>query len=159
MFFKTVVSLLLGDCGKKGAADIVILMDSSGSVGEENFELMKEFTKSIVDEFVIGSNAVQFGVVIFSTPVTGAFKLNEYTKADQLKAAIDEIEFQNGETHTGKALEYLRTKAFTAQEGIESSVNITMSTFRVQQIRLIPPPCREWKQNWRSNLLSLGPIK
>lgn len=130
MFFKTddhcVVSLLLGDCGKKGAADIVILMDSSGSVGEENFELMKEFTKSIVDEFVIGSNAVQFGVVIFSTPVTGAFKLNEYTKADQLKAAIDEIEFQNGETHTGKALEYLRTKAFTAQEGIESSVKVCM---------------------------------
>lgn len=128
MFFNTedhcVVSLLLGDCGKKGAADIVILMDSSGSVGEENFELMKEFTKSIVDEFVIGSNAVQFGVVIFSTPVTGAFKLNEYTKADQLKAAIDEIEFQNGETHTGKALEYLRTKAFTAQEGMESSVKL-----------------------------------
>lgn len=49
---------LLGDCGKKGVVDIVILMDFSGSVGEENFELMKEFIKSIVDEFVIGLNVV-----------------------------------------------------------------------------------------------------
>lgn len=112
------------DCGKKGAADIVFLMDSSGSVGEDNFELMKNFTKSIIDEFVIGPNAVQFGVVIFSTPVTGAFKLNQYTNADQLKKAIDGIEFANGETHTGKALEYLRTKAFTTQEGYRSDPNI-----------------------------------
>lgn len=118
--------LPLGDCGKKGAADIVFLMDSSGSVGEDNFELMKNFTKSIIDEFVIGPNAVQFGVVIFSTPVTGAFKLNQYTNADQLKKAIDGIEFANGETHTGKALEYLRTKAFTTQEGRESSVKVCM---------------------------------
>lgn len=62
MFFKIedycVVLFLLGDCGKKGVVDIVILMDFSGSVGEENFELMKEFIKSIVDEFVIGLNVV-----------------------------------------------------------------------------------------------------
>lgn len=68
-------------------------MDFSGSVGEENFELMKEFIKSIVDEFVIGLNVVQFGVVIFSILVIGVFKLNEYIKVDQLKVVIDEIEF------------------------------------------------------------------
>lgn len=58
LILKIIVLFLLGDCGKKGVVDIVILMDFSGSVGEENFELMKEFIKSIVDEFVIGLNVV-----------------------------------------------------------------------------------------------------
>jgi hypothetical protein len=108
---------LTGDCGKKGAADIVFLLDSSGSVGEENFERMKNFTKQIVDEFTIAADAVQFGVVIFSTPVTGAFPLNMYRDSEQLKAAISAIKFQNGETHTGKALEYLRLNSFSSKEG------------------------------------------
>lgn len=118
IIFKIVyASVLSGDCGKKGAADIVFLLDSSGSVGKENFEKMKDFTKEIIDEFTIGSNAVQFGIVIFSTPVTGAFPLNKYRDSTQLKKAISTIQFQNGETHTGKALEYLRLHSFSSKEG------------------------------------------
>jgi len=115
---------LASDCAEKGAADIVFLLDSSGSVGVENFDLMKNFTKSIVDEFAIGPNAVQFGIVIFSTPVIGAFKLNQYSDREELKKAIDGIEFKDGETHTGKALEYLREHTFTRQEGYRSNPNI-----------------------------------
>ncbi|XP_062574789.1 cartilage matrix protein-like [Saccostrea cucullata] len=115
---------LASDCSKKGAADIVFVLDSSGSVGEDNFEKMKNFTMDIVDEFTVGPDAVQFGIVIFSTPVTGAFSLNKYDNAKELKEAISEIEFEDGETHTGKALEFLRQKSFSTKEGARTSQKV-----------------------------------
>ena len=40
-------------------ADIVFVVDSSGSVGKENWELVKDFLKAFSSEFVISPDAMQ----------------------------------------------------------------------------------------------------
>jgi len=45
------------DC--EAQADIVFLLDSSGSVGSANFQKMKAFVHDMMTSFNIGPNAVQ----------------------------------------------------------------------------------------------------
>ena len=43
--------------------DVVFVMDSSGSVGSDNWNTAKTFAKNIISNFQIGPNDIQFGFV------------------------------------------------------------------------------------------------
>jgi hypothetical protein len=43
-----------------GQADIVFVLDESGSVGIANFQRSKQFASDAVAKFVIGENAIRF---------------------------------------------------------------------------------------------------
>ena len=58
-------------------ADIVFALDSSGSIGIENWQKVLNFTKSIAGGFDIGPENVQIGVNYYSNAVSLAFHLNE----------------------------------------------------------------------------------
>ena len=46
--------------------DLIFLLDASGSVGMENFELLKNWTKTIAQNFSIFDGSEQIGVVSYS---------------------------------------------------------------------------------------------
>ena len=50
------------DCEK---GDIVLVLDSSGSVGANNWEFIKQFGKDFTEEFVIGPENVQVDTMNF----------------------------------------------------------------------------------------------
>ena len=69
-------------CLKK--ADLVFILDASGSVGKKNWKKQVDFVISVVSRMKIGPDAVQVGLVIFSTKATVTFELNEHKTAEKV---------------------------------------------------------------------------
>lgn len=88
-------------------ADVVFVIDSSGSVGEVNFLKIKEFMKQTVSVFDIGDDFTRVGVITFSTTARLEFLLNTYNTTKDLINAIDRIGYSHGGTNTGKLYPYL----------------------------------------------------
>ncbi|XP_061197993.1 uncharacterized protein LOC133206079 [Saccostrea echinata] len=103
------------DCGAK--ADIVFLLDSSGSVGSTNFNKMLKFVEGVAQTFNIGPNDVQIGVDTFSTGHKAEFNLNSHLDKQSLVTAISHIPYKSGSTHTGEAIQFMHANSFTAAAG------------------------------------------
>ncbi|XP_061164208.1 von Willebrand factor A domain-containing protein 2-like isoform X4 [Saccostrea echinata] len=113
LFFLISIDKVAPDCGDT-AADIVFILDSSGSVGSGNFEKTKEFFKAMVDGFQIGSKTVRVGAVPFSTSVHNTFQLTSFYSKSALKSRISNIPYDSGSTNTAMAIRYARTTSFGA---------------------------------------------
>lgn len=99
------------DC-EYAAADIVFVLDSSGSVGKSNFIKTKNFFNEMVEGFNIGSDRVRMGSVTYSTIVHDTFQLYEFTSRDTLQNRIGGIPYDSGGTNTHRALKYVRETSF-----------------------------------------------
>ena len=78
-------------------ADVVFLMDSSGSIGFDNFKKMKKFLKDVIATLNIGPNEshTRISVVSFGDNVRPDFNLNSYQTVQQYHKAIDDIKYLN----------------------------------------------------------------
>ncbi|XP_062586510.1 cartilage matrix protein-like, partial [Saccostrea cucullata] len=104
-------------------ADIVFLLDSSGSEGVQHFREQLNFVKNFVKEFDIGPSNVQISVVSFATRIRENFNLKTYhTKADILNA-IDRIPYMSGSTNTAEAITYAIQHSFTPIGGDRAPVS------------------------------------
>ena len=56
-------SILLGDCKSKG--DIVFVLDTSGSVGTNNYDLMRNFTYNTIRDLEIDNGFFRIGMMTF----------------------------------------------------------------------------------------------
>ncbi|XP_033755762.1 collagen alpha-1(XX) chain-like [Pecten maximus] len=98
-------------------ADIVFLLDASGSVGSSNFQKQKAFVARFANSFNIGPHNVQIGVTTFSTSTHNQFNLNKYSSKAPLVQAINSIPYQSGSTMTSQALTYVTQNSFTHAAG------------------------------------------
>lgn len=91
--------------------DIVIAMDSSGSISPKNWEKMKEFVINIVRKFNVSNQDVQFCVFQFSTSPRsdGLMYFGRYKKY-QLIQQIGKMKRMASGTETGKGLEYAQKR-------------------------------------------------
>lgn len=106
------------DCGGT-KADIVFILDSSGSVGRGNFEKTKEFFKTMVGGFQIGPNNVRMASVTFSSEVHDTFQFSEYNSVESLRNRVLNIPYDSGGTNTQRALQYARETSFSyARSGV-----------------------------------------
>ena len=55
-------------------------MDSSGSIGSQNFDKIKSFLSDLVGELEVDKGVVRVGIVQFSSDVELEFHLNEYNQ-------------------------------------------------------------------------------
>ena len=91
------------DCQR---ADMIFVLDSSGSIGAENWIKVLEFVKAVVRDFTIGENNVRVGAVTFGTRATINFHLNEHFDETSLLNAIDQIAWKEQMTNTSGKLCY-----------------------------------------------------
>ena len=103
------------ECGAK--ADVVFVLDSSGSVGSANWQLMLTFVQNVVNKFTIGRNHVQVGVDIFGTSVSTQIKLNSYDSKAQILSAVRRIGFLNSFTNTFLAIQHMTKNSFSSSYG------------------------------------------
>ncbi|XP_075127409.1 collagen alpha-4(VI) chain-like [Leptodactylus fuscus] len=90
---------------KEMKADVLFLIDSSGSIKPSDFRKMKEFMASFVKQADIGPNKVQFGLIQYSSKTKVEFPLNRYEQKDELQVAISGIQQIKQRTMTGAALQ------------------------------------------------------
>ena len=97
--------------------DIVFVVDSSGSILQQNWPLVLNFMRNIVQDLTIGPDNVQIGVVIFGDYVYPQFQLNTYHRKADILNMIDRIPFLDQSTNTQEAIKYTRETMFTPQNG------------------------------------------
>ena len=82
----------LAECPNRGI-DLAFILDSSGSVGQRNFDLEKQLVSDIVDRFSIGSNATQVAVISYSGFARINFRLDNFTTRQAVQQAVDAVEY------------------------------------------------------------------
>lgn len=98
---------------KAQGADILFLLDSSGSIGADQFDNVKTLMTSIVsnNRIRIGEGDYKIAIDLFSTEAQRFVAFNSYTTKDQLLAFIPKIPFLNQGTNMHKAFK-LATESF-----------------------------------------------
>ncbi|KPP76107.1 hypothetical protein Z043_104573, partial [Scleropages formosus] len=128
---------------KQVVADILFLIDSSGSIGSEEYLQMKEFMLSMVDKSDIGPNKVHVGVLQFSSSQEEVFPLDKFYDKKQMREAINNmIQLRDG-TLTGEALRYAK-KYFVGQRPGVNKFLIVITDGEAQD--LVAEPAKELRE-------------
>ncbi|XP_021340567.1 collagen alpha-1(VII) chain-like [Mizuhopecten yessoensis] len=100
-------------CGGK-AADIMFVLDTSGSISYEDFRKEINFTRGVISIFDVSAERTHVGVISFSTKVIEEMGLGEIKNKDEVleRLTSSNIRYQGGGTHTGDALHSLWTDVF-----------------------------------------------
>ena len=94
------------------------MLDSSGSVGYNNFQRMKLFVKDLTDYYKLGPEETRVYVMSFSSsayihiPFSGNF-----SNKNQFDSAVDTISYTGGGTATAIALKMTYNDMFTSRYG------------------------------------------
>ncbi|XP_075403318.1 collagen alpha-4(VI) chain-like [Tenrec ecaudatus] len=104
-------------CREAALADIVFLVDSSTSIGPQNFQKVKNFLSAVVLGLNISSDQVRVGLVQYNDDIYPAFQLNQYPLKSLVLEQIRNLPYRTGGTNTGSALDYIRTNSLTEAAG------------------------------------------
>ncbi|XP_055493958.1 collagen, type XXVIII, alpha 2a isoform X3 [Leucoraja erinacea] len=102
-------------CGitcKERPMELVFVIDSSESVGPDNFEIIKDFVTALVDKVTVGRNATRIGLVLYSLEVRLEFGLSRYLTQQDVKQAIRKMLYIGEGTYTGTAIRKATQEAF-----------------------------------------------
>ncbi|XP_017708574.1 PREDICTED: collagen alpha-1(XXII) chain [Rhinopithecus bieti] len=97
--------------------DLVFLLDTSSSVGKEDFEKVRQWVANLVDTFEVGPDRTRVGVVRYSDRPTTAFELGLFGSREEVKAAARRLAYHGGNTNTGDALRYITALSFSPRSG------------------------------------------
>ena len=90
-------------------ADIVFVLDASGSISREDFEQIKHLVGAVVQSLTIRTdltpNGFQVALISFADDTDVRFYLNTYTDKELMLAAIN-VPYTRGRTNLDQALRY-----------------------------------------------------
>ena len=100
------------------------MFDSSGSVGERNFEREKQFAVDVVNTFTIGPSDTRIANIAFSGFANISFSFDTHQNKTAVTDALRQVEYfdvrippHGVSTYTADALTRLRNEVFTVQGG------------------------------------------
>jgi Mg-chelatase subunit ChlD len=107
--------------GCQGFADVIFMLDSSGSIGDVDFKKQLDFVSHVAGNFQLrqngGNSGYQIGVLSFSDSVREEFPLSRFQNTAELQRAIAAIQYMGQNTNTDRALTYAKDQAFTSGKG------------------------------------------
>ena len=98
------------------------MLDSSTSVGNDNYTKMTNFCKAFLKHADLDSGNIRVGVLSYSTFVHVEFHLNDCNTTQDIMEAIGAIRYRSGATNTADGLKIMRTQMFTAPNGDRNGV-------------------------------------
>ncbi|XP_023185935.1 collagen alpha-6(VI) chain-like isoform X3 [Xiphophorus maculatus] len=107
----------LSECENATLGDIVFLVDSSTSIGEENFRIVRTFLRNVIQNLDIGPDKVRVGLALYGDRPQKEFLLKDHMDKTAVLDAVEQIAFLRGGTKTGKAMDFIREEYFTPEAG------------------------------------------
>ncbi|NXW19013.1 COSA1 protein, partial [Circaetus pectoralis] len=84
--------------------ELVFVIDSSESVGPDNFNITKTFMKTIIDKISANNTTTRIGIINFSHKVELVSSLKQYSTKEYLKSAVDKMPYLGEGTYTASAI-------------------------------------------------------
>ncbi|KAM9296202.1 collagen alpha-1(XX) chain [Gastrophryne carolinensis] len=97
--------------------DIVLLVDSSWSVGRVNFRMVKNFLWGILSPLHISRDRIRVGLSQYSGEPQTEWDLNTYSTKAEVLDAIRRVKYRGGNTFTGLALTHVLEENLRAASG------------------------------------------
>ncbi|NXM23384.1 COSA1 protein, partial [Ploceus nigricollis] len=85
--------------------ELVFVIDSSESVGPDNFNIIKTFMKTFIDKVSANHVTTRIGIINFSHKVELVSSLKQYTSKEYLKSAVDKMPYLGEGTYTASAIQ------------------------------------------------------
>ncbi|CAL1530590.1 unnamed protein product, partial [Lymnaea stagnalis] len=118
-----------------GKADIVFVVDASGSIGETNFQIVLSFVTNITAVLTSeGQSDVRFGMVVYSERVTEVFNLNTFNTIQEIQKAIATAPYFASFTRTDKGLDLAR-EMLTSEGRVNASHIVILLTDGISTAR------------------------
>ena len=104
------------------------MLDSSRSIGYDNFQRMKLFVKDLTDYYKLGLQETRVSVMSFASSAYIHIPFSRhFSDKNQFDSAVDEISYSGGGTATAIALNMAYTDMFTSHNGSRgASKNLLM---------------------------------
>ncbi|XP_070585254.1 collagen alpha-1(XXVIII) chain isoform X2 [Erythrolamprus reginae] len=118
-----IIKLIMEICGcgvkcKENPLELVFVIDSSESVGPENFERIKRFVKTMIDAITVNQATTRIGIINFSLKVEVVSTLQQFSTKDSLKNAVDTMQYYGEGTYTATAISKAIDIFQTARQGV-----------------------------------------
>lgn len=97
--------------------DVIFILDSSGSIGIDNWKLVLQFVNEAVKRMDVGSQATRIGFETFGNRAHLIFNLNNFTSAAAMEPAILNAKFLDENTNTSGGIWFAKDVMFTAANG------------------------------------------
>lgn len=107
-------------------ADIYFLVDSSWSIGEENYEHVRHFLYGLIEALHrVGGNGFKFALVQYNTRPQTEFQLDSYSSTQSILGHIKSMSYHGGGTRTGLGLDFLIRTHMNTDAGSRAAEGVT----------------------------------
>lgn len=111
---------------EKQSADLVFLVDQSGSINQADYAIMKNFTIDLINSFKVSEDLVRAGFAQFSDIFQHEFYLNQFYTEKEMSDHILKMSQRGGGTNIGLALTSIK-EYFEALRGSRKSEGISQN--------------------------------
>ncbi|XP_068179666.1 collagen, type XXVIII, alpha 1b isoform X2 [Antennarius striatus] len=99
--------------------ELVFVIDSSESVGPDNFKLIKDFVNSVIDRASVKRDGTRVGVVLYSHINVVVVHLRQEATRDEIKSAVRSMTYLGEGTFTGSAIREANQVFKAARKGVK----------------------------------------
>ncbi|XP_059164375.1 collagen alpha-6(VI) chain-like [Physella acuta] len=85
-------------------ADILFVLDSSGSIGPVNYQKQRQFAAEVASNFPFGEDGARFACIIFSYLAEKMFDFQDKLDSKSVTESLLSLPYMNSTTNTDKAL-------------------------------------------------------
>uniref|UniRef100_A0A452ETB0 Collagen alpha-1(XXVIII) chain n=1 Tax=Capra hircus TaxID=9925 RepID=A0A452ETB0_CAPHI len=119
-----IIKLIFEICGcgrkcKETPLELLFVIDSSESVGLKNFQIIKNFVKTLTDRVALDLATTRIGIINYSHKVEEVAHLTQFSSKDDLKRAVDNMQYLGEGTYTATALHAANRMFEAAKPGVK----------------------------------------
>ncbi|XP_029360750.1 collagen, type XXVIII, alpha 1b [Echeneis naucrates] len=98
--------------------ELVFVIDSSESVGPDNFNVIKDFVNALIDRASVSRDTTRIGVVLYSHINVVVVGLGQEATRDEIKSAVRSMTYLGEGTFTGSAIQQASQVFKAARPGV-----------------------------------------
>merc|ERR1719397_242426 len=100
------------ECVVSKHLDLAFVVDGSGSIQQNGFDLSRQFVSEVLDRFTVSSSDTRIGIVQFSSSAQAEVTFSGGESAAFVHNALDSMNWMNGGTQTSNGILYTKDNLF-----------------------------------------------